>query len=53
VCCQKKELTGEKLALLTLYEFEESFQKGEALEECCNLGGKIELNNFQIVFWIL
>lgn len=49
---QKEELFGEKLALLTLYEFEESFQKGEALEECCNLGGKIELNNFQIVFWI-
>lgn len=48
----KNHLSGEKLAMMTLYKFEEAFKNGDILEECCNIGGKIELNNFQVLFWI-
>lgn len=49
---EKEALSGEELALKTLYKIDQEFQKGEVMEECCNIGGKIEFHDFITLFWV-
>lgn len=49
---QKEELTREEMALAALYKIEQNFLKGKVMEECCNIGGKIEFDDFQTLFWV-
>lgn len=46
------EISTREAAQLILYKIDQEFDKGNVLEECCNIGGQIKFNDFQTLFWV-